>query len=244
MQVSNRALSLQWWVGLSERERLETIVEWRNETKDSRADWPLGLISKSTSTIELIWREKVKNINMRKINLGPVVMVSDPCYDDPTWCQAKIEGVKPGDYEVVCEKFDTGDWGERNSRLIAVHEDHVGGDLKWEFSPSEIGVDSGQAGIFDMSTYRVQGLKMEIPKPMPGVDIELIASMSKDDDWYLKMCQMTLSEDGWGAYDKGAVCRSGYGDGAYTLYLGKSDDQIVAIMIDFHVVESDEDEEY
>lgn len=44
-----------------------------------------------------------------KIKLGNSVMVSDPCYTLDTWCQAKVDNVKEGEYNTYCHKIDTGD---------------------------------------------------------------------------------------------------------------------------------------
>lgn len=191
------------------------------------------------------------------IELGNVVMVSDPCYEDPTWCQAKLDNVLPGKYIVACEKSDTGDWGIRNSKLMAIHQDYatrlpqedaeiwtdpcpLHTTLNWELAPFEIGVDSGQAGIFDINSYRKKGLKMDVPNVfMKGVNMELLEETIGDDDWYLNMTKMTLSVKGWGAYKNGVVSRSGYGDGGYELYVIKNQDgQIVGMKIDFLVVEN------
>ena len=48
------------------------------------------------------------------------------------------------------------------------------------------------------------------------------------------MCDITLTEEGYGATDElGVVSSSGYGDGGYTAYLGKLGDKIVAAKIVF-----------
>ena len=91
---------------------------------------------------------------MSKIKLGQQVVVSDPCYTIPTWCQAVVDGVKPGTYESYVKKVDLNDWGVRCSMLIAVHEDYRDGVLRWEEYPADIGVDSGQCGIFSSESYR------------------------------------------------------------------------------------------
>ena len=51
-------------------------------------------------------------------------MVSDPCYSIPTWCQSIIDNVKPGHYLPFVKNSDEGDWGLRNSLLLAIDEDH------------------------------------------------------------------------------------------------------------------------
>lgn len=86
------------------------------------------------------------------IKLGSKVMVSDPCYGLGTWCQGVLENVLPGNYKCDVEYSDEGDWGERVSAIEVVHENY---DRPAEFKPEdfEVGVDSGQAGIFDYDYY-------------------------------------------------------------------------------------------
>ena len=176
---------------------------------------------------------------MEKILLTDIVMVSDPCYTEPTWCQVKLKNVKPGYYNVFSKSHDAGDWGVRQSMLMAIHEDFVVGKrLKWEEHPGEVGVDSGQAGIFNYDAYRKDDEVENIPdgdgdSSFFGIDF----SKHDGDKWYQKICSYTLGEKGWGAYDKGVVSRSGFGDGGYRLYVAKHYGRVIAMCIDFAVEE-------
>lgn len=188
---------------------------------------------------------------MKKIKLSNEVIVTDPCYDTETWCQAKLTNVLPGNYVAECLLHDTGDWGVRVDKLLVVHEDYmlprsirqhsrINGkpEFDWEVHPEEIGVDSGQAGIFDMKSYRVDGIDMQVPEKTYDGKIFNLPIEEKGDEWYNKICKFTLSKEKWGSYESGVVCSSGFGDGGYTLYVSKSNDgKIVAMMIDFQVVE-------
>jgi len=180
---------------------------------------------------------------MKTIELGPEVMVSDPCYTEPTWCQIKLSNVKPGRYNAFHKEHDCGDWGVRSSMIMVIHEDHMEDVLKWKKHSGEVGVDSGQAGIFSYDTYRKDGLEMEVPTiGYDGRNFDWLDAMSKDengDDWYNKMCKITLSETGWGTYSNGLVSRSGLGDGGYSLYVAARYRKIIAMCIDF-AVEEDE----
>lgn len=151
---------------------------------------------------------------MKKIKLGKKVVVSDPCYDLGTWCLAIIENVKVGEYLVNVTKMDTKGWGNRVSSIKVVHAENIFSKHNWEKTEHEIGVDSGQAGIFDFPTFR-----------------------KNNEGWYDSMCDLTDGEPGWGTYNKGVVSRSGFGDGSYDLYISKVDDKIVGMAIDFHVDE-------
>lgn len=180
---------------------------------------------------------------MKTIELGPEVMVSDPCYTEPTWCQIKVKNVKPGKYRSFHREHDCGDWGIRSSMIMVVHEDHMEDVLRWRKHPGEVGVDSGQAGIFSYDTYRKDGLEMEVPTiGYDGRNFDWLDSMLEDgngDDWYNKMCKLTLSETGWGTYSNGIVSRSGLGDGSYCLFTASKNRKIIAMCIDF-AVEEDE----
>lgn len=176
---------------------------------------------------------------MKTITLEKEVMVSDPCYTEPTWCQVKLKTVKPGEYNVFLKTHDAGEWGVRNSMLLVVHKDHMDENLKWGQQKGEVGVDSGQAGIFSYSTYRKDGLEMEVPTI--GYDgrnfdwLDFPGEKHEGDDWYKKMCKMTLTEEGFGSYQNGVVCRSGFGDGGYPLFTAKKGRQIIAMAVDFLV---------
>lgn len=181
-----------------------------------------------------------------KINLGKSVIVTDPSYNTETWCQAKLDNVKEGEYITHCEIVDTDGWGKRCSLLIASHSNYNVNNLNWEVYPEEIGVDSGQAGIFDMASYRKDGLDIEVPKvgfdgqPFDRLD-EIMKSENEGDDFYLKMCKFTLSEKKWGGFENGVVCQSGYGDGGYILYVAREEysGKIIGMCIDFMVQEEE-----
>jgi hypothetical protein len=180
----------------------------------------------------------------KQIILGTEVMVSDPCYTEPTWCQVKLKNVKPGKYCAFHKEYDAGDWGVRSSMIMVIHEEHILDQLKWKLQPGEVGVDSGQAGIFSYETYRKDGIEMDIPSVgYDGKNFDWLDSISREDevgeDWYKKMCKITLSEIGWGTYSNGIVSRSGFGDGGYQLFTAKSGRKIVAMAVDFAVEEGE-----
>lgn len=168
---------------------------------------------------------------MKSINLSDTVMVSDPCYQVPTWCQHKLTGVLPGEYLSTVLKSDEGDWGNRIGLLVAVHKDYVddcaNGSLKWRtVKTATIGVDSGQCGIFSMESYRNDSVFME--RNNFGFTV-----YEEGDHWYGHMCDRTLCDEQWGSYDSGVVSSSGYGDGSYRLLVAKHNGKIVGIGIDY-----------
>jgi hypothetical protein len=168
----------------------------------------------------------------KTINLTEEVMVSDPCYSVPTWCQHKLTGVLPGEYLTTAFRTkNTGGWGERCAALIAVHKDFTEDALSWRAVKSAvIGVDSGQCGIFSMGTYRNDAVFME--KSSFG----FVDRNTEGDHWYGHMCDRTLHDDQWGSYDGGVVSSSGIGDGSYKLLVAKHKGKIVGIAIDFYIL--------
>ena len=110
---------------------------------------------------------------MNRITLESDVMVSDPCYSDETWCQVKLKNVLPGGYITTVRKTEDPCWGNRCSVLLTVHEDYVEDTLSWRNYPGQVGVDSGQAGIFSMSSFKNDDIASSITTPdktYDGVD--------------------------------------------------------------------------
>ncbi len=96
---------------------------------------------------------------------GPVMRVSDPCYTRDVWCCGTVDNCRTGTWEAAILKKVEGDWGERVSVLAARHESSrtpfsvlrswiEPGKRNWSFCPFEVGVDSGQAGLFDDLHYQ------------------------------------------------------------------------------------------
>jgi hypothetical protein len=78
-------------------------------------------------------------MTVRTITLGKEVMVSDPCYTESTWCQIKLDNVKPGNYIAYHKTHDAGDWGVRSSMILVIHQDHNDDeDLVWDLEDGEV----------------------------------------------------------------------------------------------------------
>lgn len=174
---------------------------------------------------------------MKKVFLGnfdlteKTVIVSDPCYKLGTWCQGKLDNVKPGTWEaVVMEDESYGIFGII-TELIAYHKDAVGDisylEGKWEEQPFSIGVDSGQAGFFQKSVYQNNNTSLDYPDYFRG-EPEYEGSR-----WYGVCCDVTLSSVGAGVIEGGVVSSSGHGDGCYTLYTVEEDGEVIAMKIVF-----------
>jgi hypothetical protein len=175
-----------------------------------------------------------------QINLGNKVVISDPCYTIPTWCQEVIDGVKPGKYNVFAHKLELDMWGERVCALVAIHEDHEITNIYFDHHSDNVGVDSGQAGIFDIDTYRKDELTDQMG--LGDGDITFFGDYNRPveegEKWYETICSRTLGVLQWGVYDRGVVSSSGIGDGSYSLYTATVDEEgkeIVGFIIDFGI---------
>lgn len=92
--------------------------------------------------------------------------------------------------------------------------------LKWEDSKIHVGVDSGQAGVFDADIY---------PKGECG-------EYGDKESFYGQCCDTTLNWPGAGVIKGGVVSSSGYGDGGYRCMIAKDpfeNAKIIAIKIIF-----------
>ena len=201
------------------------------------------------------------------IKLGNKVMVSDPCYGLGTWCQGILENVLPGNYNCEVEYSDEGDWGERVSAIEVVHDNYDRPvPVEFESEDFEVGVDSGQAGIFDYDYYTKYHTDSTVRDHV-------------DDDWYDRVCDSTCinvknpnyeefdwaADDCYNRYqeytktekcwpyiqkltansidDRGFVSSSGFGDGGYTCWTARDNDgHIIAIRVEF-ITEYDEEDE-
>ena len=177
---------------------------------------------------------------MTQIKLTNNVRVSDPCYDNDVWCKTKLTDVLPGNYNVFVEKGDESGWGMRVKSLRVIHEDFSDTNM-WE-EHSEIGVDSGQAGIFCETSYRNDTIAESIVTPV--VDFNITGNDGEGDVWYLKMCKFTLSDDQCGIYETGVVTSSGIGDGGYPLdIIREKNGYIVGMKITYLFDEEEEEDE-
>lgn len=172
------------------------------------------------------------NITSGKITL------SDPCYGLNTWCAIQDLPFPNGEYRVVVKKSDELDWGIRVSEIAIYNndilpEENYGKemDIWWKQLDGEVGVDSGQAGIFDADYYKKYHKDHNENEHV-------------NDNWYDMACGLTLSDEQYGCTDSsGVVSSSGYGDSGYCAYIGELAGQVVAAKIVFIDNEDEEWEE-
>lgn len=99
----------------------------------------------------------------KPIQLGSHVMISDPCYDTNTWCNGDLKNVLPGTWRTkAIYMYDL------CTDLIAYHKDVSEPTFdQYEKTDIVVGVDSGQAGIYDYKHF---------------------AKMCKNEKWYESIC--------------------------------------------------------
>lgn len=185
------------------------------------------------------------------ISSGKVV-VTDPCYDKDTWCNKKLDNVAKGWWCANVTQAKVNGFGNRICEIeaelvkrpsnysinkkegVLIHTERILKDIQnkddeWELVDCGIGVDSGQAGFFDLEHFKEEGI---VPEELKK-SINKLGFIEPNEQWYGMSCVKTLSTAGWGIIPFGAVSRSGYGDGAYSLYIKKFLDEIIAMKIVF-----------
>ena len=158
------------------------------------------------------------------IILGSDAYVTDPCYSPDLWCCNKVS-VRPGKWQTAISRNDS----DAIACLGVYHEAYDENRVSWEGAPFLVGVDSGQAGVFDAEFFeRNHGGEYNDPS-----------------SFYGECCAITLSRLGFGALqcEKGFVSTSGYGDGGYDLRIGRNDaGEAVALEVIFISDDDDEDD--
>lgn len=97
-----------------------------------------------------------------------------------------------------------------------------------------IGVDSGQAGFFDLKKFNEQAETYN----NDGFNQDTLHG-----DFYRNVCELTSDKnDSFGTVDFGAVSESGYGDGGYGLYVRRNDAGMVISAVIAFIVEGEEEE--
>lgn len=155
------------------------------------------------------------------------LVVSDPCYDlnENTIIMGVLDDVLNGAWSAYVSKKEVQDWGEACAKLLACHSSVADKKetLEWVKGNFIVGVDSGQAGIFDVSKYRI-----------PDADTGSTEPNDTDSEWYYACCDITESGEEAGVLDGGVVSRTGFGDGAYAAYYAvNGQSQIIGIKIIF-----------
>lgn len=203
---------------------------------------------------------KTKRYKLGEIELKDSVYVSDPCYDTETWCQALVENLKPGKYIGYMKKADFGPGGLGGMRVTDIWITHTDYPhlypVKILDETIDIGVDSGQAGIYDKEYYEKYHIP-ELDEHWYNKEFDLIYCYDIDGNKYIgpypKINRKTFEiewissgqerRDGIALDKKGVVSFSGFGDGSYDLYARKNKEgQIIGLRINFIDLRYEEDD--
>lgn len=164
------------------------------------------------------------------------VRVSDPCYQPDTWCAKTLENVKRGKWFAEADIGGLSGWGQRVFALRCYHESvsrpHL---MEREVESNDIGVDSGQAGVFDHSHFKEDLDAVEFKR-------QYKEAICPEEPWYSMCCDITLSKMA-GTIPFGVVSSSGVGDGSYVCEVARKDGEICLIEVDFGLKEKEDDED-
>lgn len=143
--------------------------------------------------------------------------VTDPLYDVGTWCQRKLENVKKGIWFVHLIIQKEANKKMYIEKMIAQYSNLVS-RKETDKIQFEIGLDNGQAGIFDCKYYK-----------------------NKNKKWYEKCRNITVSSKQAGIIPFGVVSYVSALDGYFKCEaIYNQDGEIVEISIDF-IQETDTD---
>lgn len=172
---------------------------------------------------------------------GQQAVISDPCYELGAWCQAVIPA-RRGEWTAYAVEGNEGEWDWRVRELIVVHESttpfEAGALLEWTRINADIGVDSGQCGIFGIRHFRNDAEAPTLDQLDLPDHMDYIECIYADDPWYAWVCSVTHPA---GVVTGGVASTSGYGDGGYDAF-AVFDRARLAVAIKIVFIEDEEDE--
>src|SRR3990167_1262110 len=124
------------------------------------------------------------------------MQVADPCYDKSVLCTGILK-VPNGKWMAAVRRQDEGGWGRRIKELMVWHSEfgtQEAAEDSFIDSDIDVGVDSGQCGFFDAELYPDGERKYK-----------------NKDEFYRKICDMTLTPKSVGLVDFGVASSSGFG---------------------------------
>ena len=147
------------------------------------------------------------------ITVGETIDITDPCYDEDVWCRINNFPIPAGKYECYVLMADNIETDGWGNRVARIG---IRRDKSvYEERKGMIGVDSGMAGFFNCDNKLIFD--------------DIVENHLATDDVFI--------------YDDAFVSSSGYGDGAYDIWAGYSNGEIVEVYIEFiNKKELDEDE--
>lgn len=162
----------------------------------------------------------IKEIGTFTLSSG-IMRVSDPCYDKTAGCAGIIPNCVTGEWQAGVAYHNDTLFGRRVALLAAKAANseadfNLVDDLyALELAGFEVGVNSGQAGIYDNDSYGLSSTVEGLPEP------DEIFGDEPGCFWYSVCCSVTDSNDHAGVIPTGVVSRIGFGDGGYTAFYHK-----------------------
>ncbi|WHY03264.1 SMI1/KNR4 family protein [Neobacillus sp. DY30] len=201
----------------------ELIFIWNNKTgiSDCKAstlsqfiDWYVPKMNTKTP----------KTIGTFTVESGKLI-VTDPCYpSDEEDLQIILLNVKNGKWTAVITYTDE----EVVESLLVFYGQKIPSG-KWHDCDKPIGVDSAQAGIFDLALFgRDDAIQYEL-KNVHDIEIDEVGLK-----YYVACCDMVDTNAQGGVVPGGAVAMSGYGDGMYEVKIKYNiSKEVVGVRIEF-----------
>lgn len=90
--------------------------------------------------------------DLGKIKFNKKILIADPCYHKDS-NGTKVLVVKSGNWLIQSNQREIKNWGVRCCSLIALYEGFLPLDHFWIQEDGYVGVDSGQLGIFNYSSF-------------------------------------------------------------------------------------------
>jgi len=200
----------------------ELIFIWSDKTglSDCKAstltefiDWYVPKVSNKPKTVGTFTLESGK------------LIVTDPCYlEDEEDLQIILSNVKNGKWKASINYNDE----EVVESLLVFYGEKISSG-KWHECDKPIGVDSAQAGIFDLAVFgNDDAINYEV-KNINDIEIDEVGLK-----YYVACCDMVASDAQGGVVPSGAVSMSGYGDGMYEVKVQYNlSKEVVGVKIEF-----------
>ncbi|MBY6038062.1 SMI1/KNR4 family protein [Fictibacillus nanhaiensis] len=170
-----------------------------------------------------------KNVGTFTVESGQLI-VTDPCYqvEEENELQIILSNVKKGKWQTSISYSH-----DKVVETLFVFYGEKKPTGKWHDCDKSIGVDSAQAGIFDLTIF---GMDDVIQFEVRNVD-----DIKMDEDglkYFVACCDVVASDAQGGVVPGGAVSMSGYGDGMYEVKVKYNvSKEVVGVMIDFKAEE-------
>jgi hypothetical protein len=162
----------------------------------------------------------IRKIGTFKTN-SDTIRITDPCYSKNVWCSGVLKNCEIGEWSAFII-YVNDEWGERVAQIIAIFGDisieksqKIIDEDNWKISNIDVGVDSGQCGIFEDLKYP-----------------EELGEYGDTSSFYGKCCELSASELQGGVLEFGLISSSGFGDGSYESFFVEKN-KICAIKVVF-----------